>query len=107
MLGDAQQRKLDGDAGNVQHEDRRGAEAKSVDWCFIHALQSAENSSMGGMATLGTKEDPHWMMLTGDRVGADYGYITTLSVPCMRPCTQYLQEGRGSKSPRNTPPATK
>ena len=62
-------RKLEGGAGNTQQEDGRGAEVKSVDWCCLHALKAAEGSSMGGMATAGTEDDPHWMMLTGDGAG--------------------------------------
>lgn len=61
--------KLSGAAGNTQQADLRGAEAKSVDWCILAALEAARGSSMGHMATAGTEADPHWIMVTGDGAG--------------------------------------
>ena len=84
-------KKLSGAAGNVAHEDGRGSECKSVDWCILHALAAAEDSSMGGMATAGTKLDPHLIMLTGDGAGlteADSGVRIAVFVGSVRKLNQ-------------------
>lgn len=54
---------------NKQQEDCRGAEVTDVDWCFHQAIEAAQTSTAGGMATEGSKEDPHLMLLTGDGAG--------------------------------------
>ena len=84
-------KKLSGAAGNVGQEDGRGSECTSVDWCILHALKAAENSSMGGMATAGTREDPHLIMLTGDGAGlteADSGVRIAVFVGSVRNLNQ-------------------
>lgn len=84
-------KKLSGAAGNVAQADGRGSECRSVDWCILHALAAAEDSSMGGMATAGTKLDPHLIMLTGDGAGlteADSGVRIAVFVGSVRKLNQ-------------------
>ena len=52
--------------GNVASDDGRAAEITDVDATLLRALSSAETSRMGGMATDGTAENPHIVIITGD-----------------------------------------
>lgn len=53
-----------------EHADRRGADVAgapfSVDQALFNALKATDNSRTGGMATEGTPESPHLILLTGD-----------------------------------------
>ena len=56
-------------APNVGHDDGRGAEVVSVDATLLRAFKSADASTMHGMATKGTQDDPHWATVTLDGAG--------------------------------------
>ena len=86
--------KLSGAAGNVAHTDGKGSESKSVDWAILAAIKAADvNAGMGGMATKGTEDDPHWMILTGDGAGlteAESGVRIAVCVGSVRKLNQSM-----------------
>ena len=58
-----------GSAANTDHADGRCAEVTDVDATVLRALRSCDVSTMHGMATAGSLEDPHWVTITLDGAG--------------------------------------
>lgn len=58
--------KVRGDAANIEDEDRCGACVSDVDTTILRAL---EHHGDEGMSTRGTRDDPHWIIITGDAAG--------------------------------------
>jgi hypothetical protein len=56
----------DGLSINIQDADHAGAQVRDVAAAMLGALDSAEGSTCGGMATAGTAADPHWVNLSMD-----------------------------------------
>ena len=58
-------RLLVGDAANVQHEDLKGSECKSVMWVLVNIYDTVESAGAvyNGWSTSGAEGDEHWMSL--------------------------------------------
>ena len=55
---------------NISHSDGRGAECRDLDALLLRLVEQVQQMKLaGGFSTMGTEEDPHWIVLTGDGAG--------------------------------------
>ena len=69
MMRQIEDQAVSGTGGNVGHDDGKGAEVRDVDATLLRAFTGCDATTMGGMATAGTKDDPHWATVTLDCAG--------------------------------------